>query len=240
MSLGLVHAYNVSFEPWSMAEIHSTVWVDKDSNGSWPHAVFPSGDHPIFGKSISSGGRPLSSAPLRHDATHHLDPPPDMTPIEKVLDTSIGNHLSNITIYAYGCGAPEALPPDLQFLAPFTRNLKIPNLKVPPPSHDRNLLSWVQLIVNPAKILEMQIDAIMTVNNTFNASISIDSAVGDVYVGANNYETLLGTVSTSFDPPFWAGGLSVTKSPVISGQLLLDDCKNHPWDCAGVLAMWSG
>eukprot|EP00392_Amoebophrya_sp_AT5.2_P016732 g17028.t1 len=262
VSLGTVKAYNAKLQAWSTARVEATVIVDRNSNGTeWlsgftspnervpepapgpaaPAGVVERGSLQIF---LKRRGRPEPSAlhqvqasrPTEHINMNSLGPPTSNV-IMPVLERLLGDHLSNRTVAATACGAYEELWQNLTFLVPVSKRLK--DIQVRIPGRRRNLLSWVQILLGPQVIL-LKLQAVMSLENTFSASLLVKTAYGVVYAG-DNQDILFGSVNVTFAGDGWlVPAKSNATSEPVTGELLLQACVQRPLDCGKVVEQLFG
>lgn len=163
--------------------------------------------------------------------------PPTSNVIMPVLERLLGDHLSNRTVAATACGAYEELWKNLTFLVPVSKRLK--DIQVRIPGRRRNLLSWVQILLGPQVIL-LKLQAVMSLENTFSASLLVKTAYGVVYAG-DNQDILFGSVNVTFAGDGWlVPAKSNATSEPVTGELLLQACVQRPLDCGKVVEQLFG
>ncbi len=161
--------------------------------------------------------------------------------ITPVLEKMLGMHLSNRTVTnAFACGAYEKLWQNLTFLQPVTK--KLTDISVSVPGHEKNLLSWIQVLLGP-QVIFLKLQALLTIENTFSSALVVKNAYGLVYVG-DSQDLLFGSVNVSFVNATSAGWYIPAKknatSDPIWGQILLQECVTHPITCGKVLQQLIG
>ncbi|CAD7967890.1 unnamed protein product [Amoebophrya sp. A120] len=161
--------------------------------------------------------------------------------ITPVLEKMLGMHLSNRTVTnAFACGAYEKLWQNLTFLQPVTK--KLTDISVSVPGHEKNLLSWIQVLLGP-QVIFLKLQALLTIENTFSSALVVKNAYGLVYVG-DTQDLLFGSVNVSFVNATSAGWYIPAKknatSDPIWGQILLQECVTHPITCGKVLQQLIG